>query len=656
MEFPLQYAGRVLLVSAIMMLYYWIFLRNRRFNRYNRYYLVLLPVLSVLIPLLELNLFRPTVAEPLVFEVLDAVNGVEVDEALPLTGATPATNWMQLLICCAYGIPVAVLLVRQIGSYWQLYRLIRKGNRQQYPHATLICSEAKGTPFSFLQYIFWNPQIDLQSADGQRILLHELAHCRQKHSFDKLLYQTLNVWMWFNPVFWLASRELAMIHEFLADEAAVPDADTEALATMLLTSHFPQHRFSPVNPFFLSPIKRRIQMLQKTPQPRKQYLRRILALPLLGLILLAFSVKPVSVGANQPPVEPWIVVLDAGHGGKDAGAQAQNILEKDLTLALCNKMIALNKNPNLKLILTRTDDRYMSPPEKAAFSNSQHPAMLISIHVDAGSSAAEAGLNLYISRNQFANSNDSRVLASALFSAFKEKYPLPVAAHPVQRERGIWILQASEAPAVLVSPGNMNHPKELDFLRSAAGQELIAQQLLKGIESYFTGKPRETVHTTNTVLPAGTDPAELIQKTGSGSDTINPEKALYVINGEIMDRRNALNRLKLLSGKAPIVAWIQSADAVKKYGPRGKYGVCLIREPIQLKADTLTISGNGNPSNGTHPLYIIDGVQQESAASLNELNPDAIAQVKVWKGDSAIARYGIAGKNGAVEISTKKKQ
>ena len=654
MEFPIQFAGRVLLVSTILMLNYWFFLRNQRFNRYNRYYLLLLPVVSIVLPLLEFNLFRPTVATPLVFDVLEAVNGSGMEEPLPLATPQPLINWMQWLTWLAYLIPVVVLFIRQINGYLQLRRFIRDGHKQDYLNTTLILSDAPGTPFSFLQYIFWNPKIELHSSEGKRILLHELAHCRQYHSIDKLIHQTINIWMWFNPVFWLASRELAMIHEFLADEAAVPDANTEALAAMLLTSHFPQHRFSQTNPFFLSPIKRRIDMIQKTSLPGKQYLRRMLILPLVGIVLLAFSVKPVTEISSMPFSEPWIIVLDAGHGGKDAGAQVQSVKEKDLTLEICKKIVALNTNPNLKFILTRDDDRYMSPPEKAAYSNAQHPALLITIHLEAGAAAAEHGLTMYISPNQFANSNESRVLASALLGSFKQHYPLPVAKYPMQRERGIWILKASEVAAVLVSPGNMNDPRDLNFVRSSEGQEQFAQQLLKGVESYLTGKPRETAHAIQDILPAGTDPAERIRTSKMSTDTINPDKALYILNGEIMERNLALDRLKRASGKAHIVAWINSADAVTQYGPKGKYGACLIRDPLTLKADTLSINGNLNQPVGAHPIYIVDGIQQPSGALLNTLNPDSIAKVQVWKGDSAIARFGTAGKNGAVEITTKR--
>src|SRR5205085_5379648 len=103
---------------------------------------------------------------------------------------------------------------------------------------------------------------------GKHIFKHEVAHVKEKHSYDKLFLNILLIVAWFNPFFWLIRKELNMIHEFVADKHAVENYDTEAFAAMILQAAYPQHQFQLVNHFFYSPIKRRLAMLTKNQNPR----------------------------------------------------------------------------------------------------------------------------------------------------------------------------------------------------------------------------------------------------------------------------------------------------------------------------------------------------------------------------------------------------
>jgi hypothetical protein len=155
----------------------------------------------------------------------------------------------------------------------------------------LILTKANGTPFSFFRYIFWNEEIDIRTTTGKQILQHELTHVRQKHSFDNIFLQLVVIFGWFNPFFWLLKKEMNMIHEFIADNKAVAEGDTASLAQMLLAAAYPQQSFSLSNPFFFSPIKRRLAMLTKTSNPRFSYLRRLVVLPLLCVVTVLFAFR-----------------------------------------------------------------------------------------------------------------------------------------------------------------------------------------------------------------------------------------------------------------------------------------------------------------------------------------------------------------------------
>ena len=175
-----------------------------------------------------------------------------------------------------------------------IYRIIRL--RKKYPETKIedvsfINTSEKGTPFSFFNSIFWNQAIDLHSRSGQQIFNHEIAHVKEKHSYDKIFMNIVLIFFWINPFFWLMRKELYMIHEFIADKEALEDNDINAFAEMILQTVYPGQHFSSTNSFFYSPLKRRILMLTKNKNPKVSYISRLLVLPLAAIVFFAFTLK-----------------------------------------------------------------------------------------------------------------------------------------------------------------------------------------------------------------------------------------------------------------------------------------------------------------------------------------------------------------------------
>lgn len=180
-----------------------------------------------------------------------------------------------------------------------IYRLLKHNNYKYWQNIYLVFTDAKGTPFSFFKYIFWNNDIPLQSEAGKQMLEHELIHIKHKHSFDKILIQIILIVGWCNPFFWIAKREMNMIHEFIADNKVVKNGDASALAAMLLAATFPEQKFSLTNPFFFSPIKRRLAMITNNKNPKFSYARRVIALPVLFVTVLLFSFRNMELREQQ---------------------------------------------------------------------------------------------------------------------------------------------------------------------------------------------------------------------------------------------------------------------------------------------------------------------------------------------------------------------
>jgi hypothetical protein len=106
---------------------------------------------------------------------------------------------------------------------------------------------------------------------------------------------------WCNPFFWLIRKEVHALHEFAADAETLESKDASALAQLILNTAFPQQKVLFTNPFFQSTIKRRIAMFTKLQHPSIGYASRFLALPILFIVIAAFSLRTKAPHAQRSP-------------------------------------------------------------------------------------------------------------------------------------------------------------------------------------------------------------------------------------------------------------------------------------------------------------------------------------------------------------------
>lgn len=297
------YILKVLICSGILFLYYWLALRNKKFHQYNRFYILFSVVCSLLIPLMHLSWFsvKENVAKN--YKIVRVLYEGDLD---PIVVTTQKVNWNAIGLYSIIGMSAILLLLLSIRIV-HVVRLTKKYSIVKWNGVDFLDTDIASAPFSFLNYLFWKHNIDLQSDVGQQILEHELTHIRQKHTWDKLFMQIVSALMWFNPFYWLMQRELSMIHEFLADEKAIGDQDVQSFATMLLEAHFGKKILSPVLPFAYRPIRRRLKMLTSSSNPKYSYMRRLFFLPLLIVVtgLFAFTVKKQDWKMPQTTIHNW---------------------------------------------------------------------------------------------------------------------------------------------------------------------------------------------------------------------------------------------------------------------------------------------------------------------------------------------------------------
>jgi TonB-dependent SusC/RagA subfamily outer membrane receptor len=282
----LLYLLKTILVSGILLAYYWIALRDKKFHYYNRFYLLSSSVLSLVVPLLNFDWF--TVEEPaLIYSSNELIQFV-----LPTTIANNGVHldWADYVLINT-GLITIALLGLLLFHIIKIQFLKNRSEVTKMDGFDFINTNEDNAPFSFLNNLFWKQSISLQDEGGQQIFKHEITHIQQKHTWDRIYCQIIASLFWMNPFNWIIQKELVAIHEFIADEEAVGNSNVAAFAKMLLQTHYGNHFLNPTHSFFYSSIKRRLAMLTQTSNPTYSYLRRVMVLPVLVITISLVSIK-----------------------------------------------------------------------------------------------------------------------------------------------------------------------------------------------------------------------------------------------------------------------------------------------------------------------------------------------------------------------------
>ncbi len=506
------YMLKVLLCSAILYGYYLLVLKDRRFHHYNRFYLLAVATFSWMIPLLKINLQPvqgPLKSSPYQLAEIIADNNGEF-EGMAESVSSPM-NWTPI-VWMIFGLVSTIVFLGLVRSLIRVYQLVRAYPIQRLNGLNLVMTDASGTPYSFFSFIFWNRSIDLESRVGKQMLAHEWIHSKEKHSADKLFVEVMMVLGWFNPIFWILKRELYLIHEFIADSQSIENQDSSLLAELLLAAAYPQQQNRLTHPFFFSPIKRRITMLKKNALPRFSYFRRLLVIPIVSALFLLFAFRNTNSDNQLLNLDKqYVVVLDAGHGGTDPGAKsAAGDKEADLNLQFVKRILALNKNPQIKFELSRDKDEFIKIQDRTIFATDKNADLFVSVHINASPNPRTNGLQILCPKKETAAFSQSTILGSLMKSSLQGIFG---STEVKTRAHGIWVLDKSLIPAVMIQPGFISNEKDLALLKSR--QDEIASKILMGIENYLAQKEKGYIN-----VPTEAELKQAFPSIKSTSDTV----------------------------------------------------------------------------------------------------------------------------------------
>lgn len=256
------------------------------------------------------------------------------------------------------------------------------------------------------------------------------------------------------------------------------------------------------------------------------------------VFLFVFAVLVPSYSLVKNPFQISTVVIDAGHGGKDPGCSAGSHREKDIALKIALKVGKyIEENlPDVRVVYTRKDDRFIELWERASIANRNNAHAFISVHVNANPATSVYGTETYtmgthvVAKNLNARKEEQEIVAETIQrenevileeESFEEKYdgydPKDPATHILfelfqseymeqslalaskiqdqfetkakRRNRGVKqagfvVLWKTTMPAVLVETGYLTNANERAYLTSESGQAYLASGIYRAFKEY----------------------------------------------------------------------------------------------------------------------------------------------------------------------------
>lgn len=454
---------------------YFLLLRNQKTFQFNRFFLIGSILLCLVAPFMEIEMFKavPSVIEIPVKTFTKSTEVFQDNEDIVFGDVALVSKPQTSSIIYVLLIVSLFLLFRFLRNLIKIYSLTR-GKYERFGKLKLIRNNDSDMVSSFFNYVFIYKNQALKEEDYLSILKHETIHCEQRHSLDVIIIELLICVFWFNPFIWIYKKSILQNHEYIADDKSVSSGiNIENYSNTIINLGQKEYRVPLTSGFNFIKIKNRIIMLHQSKSSVLNRTLRITSVLLFFIGILAFS----SCKDLDDPlsVNPLVVVIDAGHGGKDPGQLSRNTAEKDIVLNISNQLSLLSDN-KIKFILTRDDDTFTSLEDRVNFINAQNADLVISLHCNAHSDGAINGVEAYYyEENDFKDQSYqySEILLENQMDLFSKNRGIKTA--------NMYILKQINSPGIVLELGFITNENDKTILMNSENQKEIALSIFEGL-------------------------------------------------------------------------------------------------------------------------------------------------------------------------------
>lgn len=212
---------------------------------------------------------------------------------------------------------------------------------------------------------------------------------------------------------------------------------------------------------------------------------------LICFFLITITLPKVTASVNSMNLLGKVIILDSGHGGVDAGATGNQIIEKDLNLILTKKLEKELVSRGATVYLTREDDKDLSTTtvnrkrsdlyNRAKYINKISPNMYISIHLNSVTNSSWRGLQVfYTTKNE-----ENKLIAETITNHLKESISN---VREIKKDNTYYMYKHITSPGVLIEAGFISNPNDSYLLRNKEYQDKLISSISDSIEIYFQKK------------------------------------------------------------------------------------------------------------------------------------------------------------------------
>ncbi len=243
------------------------------------------------------------------------------------------------------------------------------------------------------------------------------------------------------------------------------------------------------------------------------------------------ATSPAPRAAPSVP-RPFVVAVDAGHGGHDAGATGRyGLVEKKLCLDIARRVAEiLNRSGRVRAVLTRERDEYLTLPRRNELAEQKGADVFVSIHLNSAPSRSARGAEIYfvapagaeraasqalasgeaahdfgldesrntdivhmlLDLNQQAVLARSELLAESILESVRKRGLLPTRA---VKQKSFSVLRTISMPCVLVEAGFISNNADAKLVKDPDGRERVARAVADGVLEFFRAHPPQRIDT-----------------------------------------------------------------------------------------------------------------------------------------------------------------
>ena len=209
------------------------------------------------------------------------------------------------------------------------------------------------------------------------------------------------------------------------------------------------------------------------------------------MCIFSFSISRVYASVSDLPLLGKVIYLDAGHGGVDAGAEANRIKEKDINLILVKKLekelvskgaiVYLTREGDYDLSKTTVNRKRSDLANRAKLINESKADLYISIHLNSTTDSRWRGLQIFYNKVN----SENKVIADTLNDIIKNNLSN---VRDVKEENNYYMYKKIDVPGVLIEAGFLSNPSDNYILRDEEYQDTLVNNIVLGIINYFQSK------------------------------------------------------------------------------------------------------------------------------------------------------------------------